>query len=124
MTGYEIRPITSDDVLAFWGRFPDQTIRGYAVDYEGELACIAGVTVERRYAVVFSEIKEGINAPKVIIWRATNEIINKLKQLHITLVAVASADIPGSDKFLERLGFTYAGEYDGEKYYGLKTWQH
>lgn len=110
MTGHniEIRPITSQDILAFYGHGLRETVRGWSVYLDGELAAICGITIGHGIMVAFSEVKPGLEVPKITIWRTANDLMDRIKTLgYKRFFAVASPSIPGAPAFLERLGFIH-----------------
>lgn len=102
-----IRPLTEADILEMFGRTLPKTCRGWAVEYEGKLAAIAGVVMEPSLMLAFSEIKPDLAASRFTIWRIATKLWNNIKGLGFRdLYAIASPYTPGAPAFLERLGFT------------------
>jgi hypothetical protein len=110
----EIKPATLVDIESFYGRRPDRTVKAFSVYRDGELVAIAGVTLERERIVAFSDIKEGVTAPKITIWRTAKETVKHIAKLNLPAIAIT-----GSGKFLESLGFKYVGECDEGTIYRL-----
>jgi hypothetical protein len=116
---YQIRPAQAADIAAF-SEFPlPRTIKALVVIYKGELAAIAGVTLENGLAEVFSHVKDGVDAPSITVWRCALQLIQWVKEQNLPAIAVASHDKPRSGAFLERLGFTYMGNWNNERTYRL-----
>lgn len=113
MTGsLEVRAASAADVREFYGKLPPQTIRAKVLERDGEVVGVAGYYVGGPTAVVFSDAKEGI--PKIRIWR---EAVKFMRELNLPALCVAT---PGSEAFLQRLGWTFAGLDDGKEVY---RWQ-
>lgn len=103
-----IRPIKSDDILAFYGHGLRRTVKGWAVDYNGDLAAICGVTIGRGPVVAFSEIRPGLDVPKITVWRTAKKLMQNIEDQGFKMVfALASPKLPGAPAFLERLGFVH-----------------
>lgn len=105
MDDLEIKPSTAEDVAAF---FPELTctVRAWSCFYKGELACVAGVAITPSLMLAFMQIKQGVVAPKMTIWRGALVIWEKIKALgYPRLYAVADESLWTAPQFLERLGF-------------------
>lgn len=109
------RGATAADFAAF-GREVPYTVRAWVIEKDGRPAAIGGYFVKRGWAHVFSEIREPL--PKMTIWR---EAMKHLTALKMPAVCEADPNVPGSGRFLERLGWEHAGTVDGREVY---TWQH
>ena len=105
MKKYSIRTATVDDFMEFYGTVPPHASRAWVADYKGSTACIVGVEFQPDGAVVFSDIKEGLDVAKITIWRAVLEFSEKLKSLNKPLNAVCTGEFMNSPKMLEMLGF-------------------
>lgn len=113
-----IRPATIDDVLRFYKEPFQQTIRAWAVEYEGEVVCIAGVThINPRVLLAFSNIADGVSVPKITVWRTALHLFENIKSIGLPVIADPDGNIPGAQRFLERLGFepTKEGLYRYDK---------
>ena len=56
--------------------------------------------------VVFSDIMDAEDVPKLTIWRATKDVFDEIKKIERPLIAeVIEGDYANSPAFLERLGF-------------------
>lgn len=114
----EIKPTTADDVIAFNGKPSDKTIRAFSVWKDGQLACIAGVTIEPDKIVAFSDVRSH-NAPKLTVYRVARELMKRIKEMNLPAIAVANADLPNSQRFLASLGFTFVGDCEDGAIYQL-----
>jgi hypothetical protein len=98
------RPATTADIMNIYGQLPGQTVRADVFEVDGSPAAIVGRYVEDGVIVLFSDIK--VSASKMTVWRRAKEI---MAGLTVPAVCVAT---PGSEKFLERLGWSYLCDSD------------
>lgn len=112
---YKIRPATASDIHEFYGRTTASSLRALAIEWNGGLAGIAGVTIEPNGFTFFSDMKPGIYPPKITIWRVAREIMEWVKTLRLPVGA--STDNP---HFLDRLGFRFVGDFNEKKLYRLE----
>lgn len=110
----EIRPATAADLEAFYGQRPQQTVKAVAVFQDGDLAAIAGVTIEPGFLVAFSDIKPGVTAPKMTYWRVAKEVMKFIGNRPV--VAGPSANHPNAARLLTKLGFVRIESEHGEVY--------
>lgn len=108
----EIRPTSYADIISFYGKPSDKTIKAFTVTKDGEIACIAGVTVEPQ-PTAFSDVKD-VGASKFAIYRTAKLLAAKLMALGIPATATTS-----NGKFLASLGLSYAGEIEDKHIYLL-----
>jgi hypothetical protein len=107
MTNYnvELKPITVSDYVHFFKEHPKRTIRGYSFFLNGEMVAVFGAILEKEGTMLFSDMKDGIDVPKITIYRWSKkalELIDDMKQpLYATTLHAG--------KFLDRLGFCYRG---------------
>lgn len=117
---YNIRPLTEADVLTVNDGNPcDRTLRGFAIEYNGKLAAVAGLMYDHGRMVFFSDIKEDVEAPKITIWRISKEIVRRIKEWNLTSYAGANQKKENSEQYLKRLGFTFADEIGGIRIFKL-----
>lgn len=107
MSDVVIRPATIEDYSAFYPHDPlTDTIRAWAVDYHGKLACIAGVIRVNPYDLLaFSDIMPGIEAPKATVWKTARQLFENIKGLGLDIIADPDCNIGRAPVFLRRLGF-------------------
>ena len=111
-----IRPAKKEDLIAVAKDNNYFPVRAWAAEYNGELACVAGVELAPKQAVAFSGIVEELDAPKMTIWKGALELFDKIKSLDIpVLVAYADNRHLNSRRFLEKLGFSYAGSINNKE---------
>lgn len=85
------------------------------MEYDGELACVAGVTIRRTGLVFFSDIVGG-PYPAVTIFKVACWIVERVAEMNKPVMAIGD---DSSHNFLTRLGFLYCGTYFGQRYYKL-----
>lgn len=125
----EVRPITRADVQAFHERAVaagstkldpfERTMRGWAIDKDGETVCIAGLIFDKTYIEAFSDFLPNIDAPKRTIWRYGRILAQKIRDLNLPAIAIAKEDWPNSGKFLESVGFKYIGKIEAKETYRI-----
>lgn len=109
----EIRSATPADIAEFYPSGSPRTAYTWSIIYKGKLAAIAGVTLERGGAVAFCDSKAGIDAPKMAIWRTSQEIYRRMQELGLPMITAPDPCIEGSFEFLKRLGFAPVGRRQG-----------
>lgn len=107
MDEVEIRPARAADFCALYGKPPPFTCQALTVVYQGEVVAIGGVTMTEAGYVMCMMIKEGIDAPKIKIWRYCKKIMDMISQGKSVIYAGADVKYPNSGKFLRKLGFEY-----------------
>lgn len=104
-----IRPGKSEDIEQVCGGRLHSLARVFTVmDDDGESVAVFGVQRKNGAWFLFSDIKEGINASPLKIWRATLICLGKLRDIGGTFYAVPESE--KSVNYLERLGFVQDGE--------------
>lgn len=116
--GVTIRPTTPEDVAGFFGRSLQPTIRAWTAFYRGEAACIAGISLGEHGFVAFSDVKPGIDAPKMTVWRTVRALMKLIASTGVPVYSSPNVHLCGAPKLLEILGFTDTGKMqDGMKIY-------
>ncbi len=105
MRSYDIRPSITADFQEVCGRRNHVSVRAFTVTRDGEPVAIAGITLEEGKFIAFSDIKEGVKAPKMTVWRIARKLAKQIADLQLPAIAITD-----SGKFLESIGFTYCGE--------------
>lgn len=100
----EIVYATPEMLAAIDGPQP-RTVRAIAALRDGEVAGVSGYLVDGGRAVVFSRII-GKLPPKTIM-RAARMTLAMAEESGLPIVAMPDPDIPGSKRFLSRLGFRF-----------------
>ena len=109
----ELRPITVDDYTSFFGVPPDRTIRGYSFIKDGEMVAIFGALLGKDTTMLFSDVKDGLNAPAITVWRWAKKSLDLINDMQQPLFATSQK----SGKFLCSLGFRYLGDTKYGKLY-------
>lgn len=127
--GVTIRYATMADVQAFHKmqeadpshnhvHILENSIKAWVVEKDGKLACIAGVVYGKSYIEAFSDVAPDLDAPKIMIWRYAKILADKIKDLNIGAMAICREN-PDSSRFLESMGFHYAGMSNNKKIYRI-----
>lgn len=109
----EIRPSTAADFCAFYDfKTMPFTARSLSFFIDGTLAGLGGVRLEKGCYIAFSDMKEDVKVSKATIYRCGLEVMALIKNMGISVVAVAKND-QNAAKFLKRLGFILddSGDY-------------
>jgi hypothetical protein len=102
-----IRTATRQDIETLYPAFAAKSGRCWAVDYDGELAALAGVIREPLVMIAFSVTRPGLEVPPMTIWRTALKLWKNIRDIGVPVRAIADQSVPGSAAFLERLGFQY-----------------
>lgn len=97
-------PATAE-MFAALGEPQEYTAHALAVLRDDELQGLAGYIVDRGRAVVFSKIV-GKLPPQTIV-KTAKRVIDMAVESGLPVVAVPDPEVPGSKRFLERLGFRF-----------------
>jgi hypothetical protein len=101
----EIRTITKADILKFNNGEPySNSLRGLAVERDGELLAIAGV-MHSAYLQVFSSMTDEMRKYPIMILKTAKRLLQIMESYNQPLYALASDDEPTSEQFLKHLGF-------------------
>lgn len=112
-----IRPATAEDIEALYAGRLTKTVRAWAVDYRGKLACLAGIMIEQNRLTAFSEMVHDIAAPRSLIWKTAQKLVELITASGAPLLVVADDKHPNSFLFLKRLGFRFLEHRDGKDYF-------
>lgn len=111
----EIRPTIAADFPVVCRRPNDKTVKAFTVVRDGEPVAIAGVTIEKDKFVAFSDVKEGVTAPKMTIWRTAKKLADLIKNLKLPAITAPVH----TGKFLQSLGLECAGECEQGQIYRI-----
>ena len=101
------RVATLDDLLAFYGRPPDGTMRAYVAEMDGEVVGIMGVVREPLWGKCFTDIKPELqpHLKSITIMRVVKKALKLCDEYKGPVVALA--DNAESCRIMHRLGFTH-----------------
>lgn len=108
------RPATAADIREFYGHPIGVTVRAMAMLVDGKVEALAGLARWPRFYEFFSEIRPGARSRLhcVTVIRHLLRAAAWIRDCRLPVIAVASADEPGSVQLLERLGFVHEyGEF-------------
>lgn len=113
----KIRAITRRDIEHFNnGERYSNSLRGLAVEKEGELLAIAGV-MHSAYLQVFSSMTDEMRKYPVMILKTAKRLLHIMETYNQPLYALASEQEPTSEQFLKHLGFEFLNENEDGRYY-------
>lgn len=115
-----IRRATKEDLETFYGRMNRPSCKAWIAFWKGEPACVAGIALERIGPVAFSDMKPGIGAPAITIWRTAKTMLDEMMRRELPLVVALNKCSPHSYRFLRSLGFVLMDDRDGELILGVK----
>lgn len=98
-----IRPIRQADIAAFYPGGLRDNCTGWAVELDGELAAVAGVSAARGAMVAFSRIKEGVRVSRRMIWSTAK----RLNALIVALPYQVIYALTVNGRFMAALGWTW-----------------
>lgn len=100
------RMATADDIEAVTGQKSPYTCRAYAFFYDGVPVALGGYKLENGNFVVFSDIKEGVDAPKMTVFRCVLKVMEMVRAKGLSMYAVAE-----NPELCEKIGFKrFAGD--------------
>ena len=107
MDNIVIRPLTEADILDFYKACLPKPCRGWAIDYNGYLVAIVGVTIGD-VMLAWSDIRKGVRIPPRVIWETAQILMGKISDLRYPMIyAVAKKEIKTAPAFLRRLGWVH-----------------
>jgi len=101
----ELKPITIADYVAYFKEQPKRTIRGYSFFLDGELVAIFGAILEKEGTILFSDMNQNLDVPKITIYRWSKKALKLIDDMKQPLYATTLH----AGKFLSSLGFCYRG---------------
>ncbi len=114
MKDFEIRQTIASDFPIVCDRQNDQTVKAFTVVRNGEPVAIAGVTIKDGECIAFSDIKEGVTAPRMTVWKAAKELADRIHGLNLPAYATTA-----KWKFLASLGCEYIRDIENKKIYRI-----
>lgn len=109
----EIRVATADDIRLFYPAGPPRTSYSWIASYKGTPACLAGLIIEKGGCIAYSEIKHGIDAPKLTIWKTAVALMQHIRALDLPMYAACETYDKMAQAFVERLGFKRERNFQG-----------
>lgn len=82
-----IRPGTRKEFREFLGKVPEQTVRGYVCEIDGEIMAVGGWYYTSSEAVAFTDVKPGMRKRDII--KAARIFVEKLKELKVEVLVQA-----------------------------------
>lgn len=119
----EITPTTAADVAEFFPKASPWRIRALTTRVDGRIVGIGG------YAILPNGVRfgfmqaseEDIRQYPVVLYRATRKFFEDIQEAGVTrFTATADKNREAAPRWLERLGFTFIGEIEGESVF---QWQ-
>lgn len=104
-----IRPATSADAEAFFGRPTPISFRGFVALLHGKVVGIGGLNWEAGRLVLFSDMKPEMRRFRKAIAVAIRLLVGYARAQGRPVYAVASPTEPTAEKLLSRLGFRQTG---------------
>lgn len=105
----------------FYPKGSPRTAYSWVAFYKGAPACLAGLIVEKGGCIAFSEIKEGIKAPKITIWRTARALMERIKGLNLPMYAACDFNDKMAHEFVKRLGFSRERNFQGSELFKWQT---
>ena len=107
MANLEIVPATALHFEQVYGEKPSKTIRGYAGLVDGRAVSIGGVYYLNDQLVAFCNILPGYEYLKALHAKGCIKVLRMIKDMKVTVYAVADKDKPQAEDFIMRCGFSY-----------------
>lgn len=106
-----IRPAKANDVISFYGGYPEFKMVGYVAEKNGVIIGVGGVAYPRgiHIPVLFSDASEEMLSEKKACARACRILIDFINKLGIPVYATASNEIKTAPYLLAKLGFVPTG---------------
>lgn len=103
----EIREASEEDITAFFGGKQDYDLRAWLVTWRGVPSAMAGFVRYEDKWIVFSDIKEGVVAPKTLIFKVAMELVEIMRSAKEGLEIAIEPELSHTkEKFYNKLGFT------------------
>lgn len=104
----ELRWATPEDIDAFYGKRPPQTVRAMILEIDGVVVGIGGLTSEPGQAVAFIDLKPEAKQHKKALVRALRTGYDKLmRDNKLPIIAVADPNEPTAEGLLKHFGFEH-----------------
>ena len=106
MTHLVIRPGTREDITTIYGDVKIPSLWAWAVDWKGELACVAAVMLGVVPTVVM-RMADGARVPPSAIFRGAKAVMQLIGVRYPEVYALCDPRQQSSVKFLHKLGFRF-----------------
>ena|SRR5688572_18600318 len=104
----ELRWATPEDIDAFYGKRPPQTVRALVLEIDGIVMGIGGLTSEVGQVVAFIDLKPEAKKYKKSLVRALWTGYEKLMRGNkVPIIAVADPNEPTAEGLLKHFGFEH-----------------
>ena len=102
-----IRPATTEDILEFYERPPEGTLRAYVAVIDGKVVGVMGVARETLWGKCFTDIKPELQPylKSITVLRGVKQALKLCDQYKGPVVALA--ENAESCRIMHRLGFTH-----------------
>ncbi len=112
------RPASASDVSRWYPEY-SCSFRGWVAELDGEPKGIIGIALTRPYACLFSAFDEELRPylKSLTVLRLIKKVQHVMETRGLPVLAIAEPDEPKSVGILERLGFTFRCEEDGDQVY-------
>jgi hypothetical protein len=112
---------TIKDAREFFGDDWSQTFKGFSASLNGEVIGVAGIKIEKKRLILFSDMKDKARKYKKDIVKMINKINYLVKSIKSPIMAISDCNEVLSEKILTKLGFRFFGQYseDGKVFWRL-----
>jgi N-acetylglutamate synthase-like GNAT family acetyltransferase len=101
-----IRPLTREDMLAFWQAGAlERSVRGFVAEKDGQILGVTGLIYMPSVIIAFAEMRVDGQKYQMSIMRIAKRMQALMRESRAPIFAVADPDLPNSMAFLERVGF-------------------
>lgn len=119
-----IRTATAADLDEFYGdERPSASMRAIVVEIDGKVAGVAGISYHGDIMTAFSKMDDSLRKYPVTIMKAARRFTDILNKHGRNVFAISACYEKGSDRFLERVGFTFVGETSEGRVYQWREQQ-
>ena len=102
-----MRQATAADIDEFFGQRPRRTLRAFAVEMDGRVEGVVGVSREKEFGKFFADYSEALepHLRSITVMRAVKKAMELVKSYGGPVISVASHG--EGARLLTRLGFTH-----------------
>jgi len=106
----EIVPATPELLSSYYGSPPARSQRAVAVVKDGSVIGVGGVYADGDRQVMFSDMTDELRRDKRALIMGMRAVMKLAARRALPVVAEADAEIEGSEKLLEHMGFEHIGQ--------------